>query len=48
MYHKGGQRSRAVVPNLWYTDLWGYAVDWLRVSENNSGNGGKHQKKELK
>jgi hypothetical protein len=34
-----------VIPNLWYVHPWGYAADLLGVSENNIGNGGKHQKK---
>jgi hypothetical protein len=39
---------RPVVPNLWYAYSWEYAADRLGVPENNIGNGGKQQKKELK
>jgi hypothetical protein len=44
----GKLATRPVVPNLWYSYPWGYAADRLRVRKNNIGNGGKHQKKELK
>jgi hypothetical protein len=42
------QSGRSVVTNLWYAYPWGYIADRLGVHENNIGNGGKHQKNELK